>query len=159
MPIRRTFGCEVCGHFLTQELTLEHADWPAPMCPHCEGLSDMQQKFRPPAIAGTNTYESNRVRANKIAEDIAEKDYGVADMNVEGYRGVRNKVRYKDDNRQGGSVWGATSEALNRAIAMSRQDRIANGVADGLTVLHENLRNGSQPDLIEVSKKRSMRVW
>ena len=159
MPIRRTFGCEVCGHFLTQELTLEQADWPAPTCPHCEGLNDMQQEFRPPAIAGTDTYESNRVRASKRAEQIAEQDYGVADMFIEGRRGERNKVRYKDDNRQGGSTWGATSEALNRAIAMSRQDRITNGVADGLTVLHENLRNGSQPDLIEVSKKRSMRVW
>ena len=154
MPIRRTFGCEVCGHFLTQELTLEQADWPAPLCPHCEGLSEMQQEFRPPAIGG-----SDYGKAAKLAETIAAQDYGVADINIEGRQGVRNKVRYKDDNRQGGSVWGATNEALNRAIAMSRQDRVANGVADGLTVLHENLRNGSQPDLIEVSKKRSMRVW
>jgi hypothetical protein len=53
--------------------------------------------------------------------------------------------------------WGFASEALEAAVAIGRQSRLTYG--SGLDVLHDNLTSGAQPDLIELSKRRSPRVW
>ena len=145
MPIRRTYMCGDCANVMEVTLSLAEADAPPPICPVCRGRPPMRQDFKPVAIGG-----SNRSKAVKIAENIAEKDYGVADMNIEGKEGVRNKVRYKQaaDN---GTSWGASSEALHNAIALGRETRLQHG--SGLDIIK------SMPDLIAESKKRSMRVW
>ena len=79
-------------------------------------------------------------------------------MHVGGHVGDRPKVRFKDEPTQSqGSSWMPINPQMQQAIALGRQNRLKNG--SGLDVLQENLRNGSQPDLIELSKKRSMRVW
>jgi hypothetical protein len=106
----------------------------------------MRQEFKPPAIIG-----SHRYKATKLAEDIAEKDYNVADMKVEGYEGVRNKVRYKDQRSDSSSSWGINREALEAAAVSGRQMRLQHG--SGLDIIKE------MPDLIANSKRRSMRVW
>jgi hypothetical protein len=111
----------------------------------------MQQEFKPVAIGG-----SDRARAVKLAETIAEQDYGVADMFVKGRQGERNKVRYKDQKvGNWGQVNGAaiSNEMLNQAIAIGRQTRLANGGVDGI----DTIKAG--PDLIKISKERCMKIW
>ena len=144
MPIVRTYACPDCGHFL--EVTLAMADWdaPPPECPRC--AVQTRQEFTPVAIGG-----SHRARAVKIAEEIAAKDYNVADMNVEGYEGVRNKVRYKDQTSRNAGNWGAGGAALQNALALGRKTRLEHG--SGLDVIK------TMPDLIQESKKRSARIW
>ena len=147
MPIVRTYACETCGKFL--ELTLSSSEWeaPAPECPACSAGA-MAQEFRAPAIGG-----SARARAVKIAETIAERDYGVADMHVEGYEGVRNKVTYKDKGTTvSGAQWTGNREAIEAAAAIGRQTRMQYG--SGLDILQKALKSGDQPDLIENSKRR-----
>jgi endogenous inhibitor of DNA gyrase (YacG/DUF329 family) len=159
MPIRRTFACPDCGHFLEVELSLEEYDALPPECPNCQA-DDMQQEFKPFAIGG-----SARAKAVKLAEDIMEKDYGVADAKVEGKEGGTPTVRYKDvtidQARQAmataaPSTWTAGNETLQTAMAYGRQTRLKHG--SGLDVLQHNLKNGSEPDLIEISKRRAIRV-
>jgi hypothetical protein len=42
-------------------------------------------------------------------------------------------------------------------MALGRQTRREHG--DGLDVLQHSLKTGAQPDLIAISKRRSMKVW
>jgi hypothetical protein len=145
--------CADCGHGL--EVTLRADQWqePAPVCPVCEA-HEMDQEFRPVAIGG-----SHRAKAVAIAEDIIDKDYGVADFKAEGREGGRAKVRYKDATVSNPSNWITVdgNAQFATAAALGRQTRQQFG--DGLDVLQANLRSGAQPDLIEVSKRRSMKVW
>jgi hypothetical protein len=152
MPIVRTFMCPDCAHQLRVTLTMEQWDEPPPECPRCT-TRPMDIDFRPIAIGG-----STRARAIKLAEDIAEKDYHVADMNVDNREGGKPKVRYKDQNRVTPHQWGVAQEALQTAIALGRQTRQQHG-GDGLDMLQRALKEGVQPDLIEQSKKRAMKIW
>lgn len=147
--IIRTYGCEHCNHTLTVELRSEQWDQEPPECPRCANTT--HQEFVPPAIGG-----SLRGKATALALDIAEKDYGVADIQADGKPEGRPKVRFRDQT-ESTSTWGVQTEALSQAIAAGRESRLKYG--SGLDVLQTSLKNGSQPDLIEASKRRSMRVW
>lgn len=152
MPIVRTYACPNCNHFLRVTLSADQVDAPPPECPRCAAW-DMQQEFRAPAIVG-----SSSSRAHAIAEDIAAKDYNVADMNGGRHEGEPTKVRYRDQPTVAqASSWGQASETLQAAISAGRQNRLRYG--SGLDVLHSALKDGSQPDLIELSKQRSIRVF
>jgi hypothetical protein len=80
-------------------------------------------------------------------------------MFIEGKEGVRNKVKYKDSTRIDGAQWTGNREALEAAISIGRQTRMESGGNSGLDILQKALKTGDQPDLIELSKRRSMRVW
>jgi hypothetical protein len=161
MPIVRTFGCGDCGHFMDVTLTMEQVDEEPPLCPRCAEASlskQMAQEFKPIAIGGSTVG-----RAVKLAETIAAEDYGVADMQHDTRYGGTPKVRYKD---QGNSMqqaqvssWGAPGNVLSEAMALGRQTRMANGGYSGVDTLQKMLKDGTQPDLIENSKRRAMRVW
>lgn len=150
--IVRTFMCNECGHRLELTLSMDQWDSPPPDCPEC-ARHPMDIDFRPIAIGG-----SHRARAVALAEKIAEEDYQVADFKSDGREGGRPKVRYKDQNKVTPTQWGAAQEVLQTAIALGRQTRIQHG-GDGLDMLQRALKSGDQPDLIEQSKKRSMRIW
>lgn len=152
MPIVRTYACERCGNFLTVTLpTLDHADDPAPECPHCSIAT--VQEFRPFAIGG-----STKVRAADLAQTIAHEDYGVADIEVDHRHDSVPKVRFKDQGTPGqASAWGASGAMLEQAISIGRDTRMRHG--SGLDILQNALKDGTQPDLIEASKRRSMRIW
>lgn len=151
MPIVRTYQCEQC--FNRIELTLAAEDWdaPAPDCQIC--ARQLQQQFKPVAIGG-----SISGKAHAIAEDIASNDYHVADMQRERRPEGTPKVRYKDAGSTPAQAtnWGATNEALSMAIAAGRETRLNYG--SGLDVLQANIKSGVEPDLIEISKRRSIRV-
>ena len=158
MPIVRTYACPECNHMI--EVTLAAEDWDAepPNCPRCiawDFEEPMRQEFKAPAIVG-----SPRARATALAEDIAAKDYHVADMQRDKHAPTP-KVRYQDQNP---SNWGKapdgsviTPAAIQQAMALGRQTRLNFG--DGLDVLQSNLKNGAEPDLIEISKRRSTKIW
>lgn len=153
MPIVRTYQCGECFHRMEVTLRGDQWDEEPPDCPACAARR-MNQEFKPPAIGGS-TY----ARAVKVAETIAAEDYGVADMKIEGYHGVPNKVRYKDQpNPAQRSTWGAGEQALQMALRSGREVRTKHG-GDGLDILQANLKSGAQPDLIEVSKKNMMRIY
>ena len=155
MPIMRTYMCGDCGHTLDVTLSAEQWNAQPPDCPRCLERGEWNtthQEFKPPAIGG-----SIRSRAIKLAEDIAEKDYGVADFKSDGREGGRPKVRYKDASAVPPSSWALPNESLAQAVALGRESRLRYG--SGLDVLHSTLKDGTQPDLIELSKRRSMRVW
>lgn len=152
MPIVRTFMCGECGHHLQVTLSMDEWDSPPPECPEC-ARRPMDIDFRPIAIGG-----SIKAKAVALAEDIAEKDYGVADFKSDGRDGGRPKVRYKDQKKQTPHSWGVANEALQTAIALGRQTRLQHG-GDGLDMLQRALKDGIQPDLIEQSKRRAMKVW
>lgn len=152
MPIARSYMCPDCGHQVDVVLSADEWDAPPPYCEVCE-RREMHQEFKPPAIGG-----SVASRAIRLAEDIAEKDYGVADFKSDGREGGRPKVRYKDATPGVlPSSWGGAAGAIQQAAALGRETRLRYG--SGLDVLHSTLKDGSQPDLIELSKKRSMKVW
>lgn len=159
MPIVRTYGCENCGHLLEVTLSLEQWDAPAPQCPRCQD-NDLRQQFKPVAVTG-----SHAARARDLAEDIAAKDYGVADMEWRKNReqDQRTPHRLKDETPQSvgqatGSQWGVTGEALQQAVKLGREVRLNHG-GSGLDMLQRALKDGTQPDLIEMSKRRAMKVW
>lgn len=156
MPIVRTYGCGQCGHFLEVTLTMEQADDPPPECPAC--AAQTRQEFRPVAIGG-----SHIGRATKLAETIAHEDYGVADLQVDGREGSVPKVRYRDQGtamqQAQISSWGATGEMLQTAMNIGRQTRMESGGYSGVDMLQSMLKSGEQPDLIEISKRRAMKVW
>ena len=156
MPIVRSYMCNECGHYMNVTLTAEQWDEPAPNCPRCNAWDfkePMQQDFKPAAIGG-----SVRSKAEKLTEDILEKDYHVGDIQRDRHEGVAPKVRYKDQNAPiNSSTWGVAREALESAIASGRQNRLKHG--SGLDVLQQNLKNGTEPDLIELSKRRAMRIY
>ena len=113
----------------------------------------MAQDFQPVAIGG-----SNRAKATRIAEDIMQNDYGVADYQRERHEGSAPKVRYADQGSPAQrSTWGVGREALESAIATGRQTRLKHG--GGLDVLQNSLKSGAQPDLLEISKRRAIKVW
>ena len=152
MPILRTYMCPDCAMHL--EVTLSADEWeaPPPDCPRCNGMT--HQDFKPIAIGG-----SVAGRAAKMAETIATEDYHVADMNVTAKgQGDVPSVRYKDTTSSVlPSTWGsANQEMLEGAASLGRETRLRYG--NGLDVLQHALKTGSQPDLIEISKRRSMRV-
>jgi DNA-directed RNA polymerase subunit RPC12/RpoP len=149
MSIRRTYGCNSCGKFLQVTLELKDYDAPPPECPHCSAVTE--QEFQPIAIGG-----SDRSKAVKIAEDIMAKDYGVADAKVEGKQGGTPTVRYKDQS-QNGSFWGIAQDTMAAALTAGRASRLKHG--NGLDVLHSNIKNGVEPDLIALSKRKSLRVY
>lgn len=138
MPIIRTYGCPRCGHFLEVTLTAEQWDSPAPECPAC-AARQMQQEFKAPGIVG-----SPRSKAVKLAETIAEQDYGVTNITSRG-EGERPKVSYKRGDSSP-SAWGVTGDALEAAVAQGRQTRQKYG--SSLDIIK------SMPDLIEESKNR-----
>ena len=153
MPIVRTFQCEECFHRVELTLTMEQWDEPPPPCPAC-ATRQMQQEFKPPGLIG-----SPRSRAVKIAETIASEDYGVADFKAEGKEGHAAKHRLKDQPAPiSQSTWTANMETIAAAAAQGRRTRLESG-GDGLDLLKAALKDGSQPDLIEQSKKRMMKVW
>lgn len=150
MPILRTYRCQECGYGMTVELRAEQWDTPPPECPQCARF-DMGQEFAPPAITG-----SAARKAADIALDIAENDYKIADIQPDHRQGSVPKVRYRDQSA-GSSSWGAAGAALEQAVALGRENRLRHG--SGLEVLQTSLKNGTQPDLIEISKRRSIRGW
>lgn len=160
MPIVRTYQCGDCFHRMT--VTLDSSEWnaPPPDCPACaqRDAQPMQQEFRPVAIGG-----SHRARAVALAEKIAAEDYHVADMKVEGKEGGRPKVRYKDVTpTQMPSSWGQTAAGitvdLGAAMRSGHEVRTKHG-GNGLDILQRALKDGSQPDLIEVSKRNMARIY
>ena len=54
-----------------------------------------------------------------------------------------------------GGWWGIAAEVLEAAVVAGRQTRLKYG--SGLDVLQADLKSGAQPDLIELSKRRSLR--
>lgn len=153
MPIIRTFACPACNHMMEMVLTMEQSDDPPPDCPACERRGQMQQEFRPVALGG-----STAGRAGKLTEEILQNDYQVADMSKPQHEGDQRKIRYKDQvAAHPASTWNVTQDALQGAIAAGRQMRLQHG--SGLDILQRNLETGAQPDLIELSKRRSMKVW
>lgn len=153
MPVVRTYGCADCGHFIEVTLTMEQVDDPPPDCPYCANRA-MQQEFKAPGIVN----HSARSRATALAEDIMQKDYGVADFQRARQLGDRPSVRYSDQsNTMQRSTWGQAHAALEQAVAIGRQTRLKHG--SGLDVLQSALKTGAQPDLIEASKRRAIRVW
>jgi hypothetical protein len=156
MPIVRTYGCGSCGHFIEVTLAMEQADDPPPGCPRCATIT--QQEFKPVAIGGSTVG-----KAVKLAETIAHEDYGVADMQHDTRQGGTPKVRYKDQGtalqQQQISSWGAPGNILSEALTLGRQTRMANGGYSGVDTLQAMLKSGEQPDLIEASKRRAMKVW
>jgi putative FmdB family regulatory protein len=152
MPIVRTYACEDCMHMMDVTLSMDQIDDPAPECPMCAQRS-MRQEFRPVALSGSATG-----RAHALAEEIASSDYHVSDMTVGRKEGDRTKVRYKDTTANvPASTWSAAQETLQQAVAAGRQSRLKYG--NGLDVLQANLKSGAEPDLIEASKRRMIKLW
>jgi hypothetical protein len=150
MPIVRNYMCPECGAYWT--VTLSHDQWndPPPECERC--ARQAQQEFQPFAIGG-----SDRARAEKITEDILEKDYHVGDIERDHRAESIPKVRYQDQGRPANpATWGAARAALESAISVGRDSRKKYG--SGLDVLQANLKSGAEPDLIEISKRRALRV-
>ena len=141
--ILRTYGCEQCNHMMTVELRADQWDQEPPECPACSNVT--YQEFRAPGIVG-----SVRSKAAALALDIAEKDYGVADIQADGKEGGTPKVRFKD-GAGGASSWGTSGGALEQAVALGRQTRLQHG--SSLDIIK------GMPDLIAESKKRSTRIW
>ena len=79
-------------------------------------------------------------------------------MQSDGREGGKPRVRYKDQtSTQLASTWGSASAMMSTALALGRQTRINHG--SGLDVLQHALKTGAQPDLIEASKRRALRVF
>ena len=148
--ILRTYVCPECNYIVEVELRADQWAELPPNCPNCIE-PDLLQDFKPPAIGG-----SNQAKAVKMAQDIAERDYGVADLQTSRREGAPTKVRYRDQS-PGTSSWGAANAAMAQAVALGRENRLRYG--SGLEVLQTNLKNGTQPDLIELSKRRSAKIW
>lgn len=152
--IRRTFMCPECAHRMEIVLSSDQWNSPPPSCEKCDARQ-MNQEFKPPAIGG-----SVRVRAAKITEDIIARDYNVANFHSDHRPGGVGKVRYKDETpntmqASWNAMQGGGGSMLETAINLGK----ANRGRDGLDILQKNLRSGVQPDLIEQSKRRSIKVW
>lgn len=154
MPIQRTFMCPECSHRM--EVTLASEDWDAPP-PSCEACdARMAQEFKPPAIGG-----SISMKAHAVAEDIMANDYHVANASFDSREGGTPKIRFKDQSAsQLASSWSSAQvgEALKTAIQIGKQTRRETG-GDGLDILKHTLASGAQPDLIEASRRRAIKVW
>lgn len=155
MPITRTYMCPECA--MRIEVVLDSQDWdkPPPSCEFCDARA-MNQEFHPPAIGG-----SNMSKAAKLAEEIMATDYKVANFTPDGRVGGTGKVRYKDETAglMPSSFQKAQhAEMLQTAIGIGRQNRREFG-PDGLDMLRKGIMEGTQVDLIEASKRRSIKVW
>jgi hypothetical protein len=140
-------------------LTAEQWDDPPPDCPNCQTV-DMRQEFKPIPVVG-----SHAARARALAEDVAEKDYHVSDLQWRKDRNVAQATPHRLKDETPGSVaaatgsnWGVTGDALKQAVALGREVRLKHG-GSGLDMLQRALKDGTQPDLIEVSKRRAMKIW
>jgi hypothetical protein len=136
------------------DVVLPAEDWdkPPPSCEACDAR-EMRQQFQPPAIGG-----SVGAKARRIAEDIIANDYSVADIQFGNRQGGTSKVRYKDQSpTMMQSNWGSIANALETAVAIGRETRLQHG--NGLDILQRNLASGAQPDLIEASKRKAIKVW
>jgi hypothetical protein len=155
MPIMRTYMCGECSHRMEVVLDADQWDAPPPSCDMCDAR-ETRQEFQPPRIGG-----SIKGRARALAEDIIANDYGVADVKFDNRQGGKPKVRYKDQSStQLQATWGGqVANALETAISIGKQTRRENGGGDGLDMLKANLASGAQPDLIEASKRRAIKVW
>jgi len=152
MPIVRSYMCQSCGHYLSVTLRADQWEEPPPDCPRCNVVREMQQDFKPPGIVGTSAYS----KAQKITEDILANDYKVGDINRSPSRA---NLRYKDQAPppNTASAWQASREMLQGAAAAGKQIRERFG--SGLDVLHSNIKSGAEPDLIELSKRKAIRIW
>lgn len=151
-------------HMMDVVLSMDQVDDPPPPCPKCAmrghppspgmpSYGQMRQEFKPFAIGGSAT-----AKAHALAEDIAANDYNVGDIQIARKEGDNNKVRYKDQSAViAPSQWTVARDTLEHAIASGRQSRLRHG--SGLDVLQENLKSGAEPDLIENSKRQSIKVW
>ena len=113
----------------------------------------MNQDFKPVAIGG-----SNHFKAARLAEKIAEEDYGVSNIDTTGSReGDVPKVTYKDSPQVSiaPSGWGKVDqEGWARGLASGRRTRSELGGGGWI----EGLKQA--PDLIENSKRYKMgRGW
>jgi hypothetical protein len=149
--IIRTYGCADCGYLMEVELRSDQWDQEPPPCPQC-AAHPMNQEFKPVAIGG-----SARAKAVKIAETIASEDYNVADFTATKHEGSTTQPRYKDQTPAQASAWLAQNASFAQAAALGHETRSRYG--DGLDILQRNLKTGEQPDLIELSKRRSIKVW
>ena len=153
MPIIRTYGCPDCSRLIEVTLPADQWDAPPPSCDACDAR--MGQEFKAPAIGGSKSY-----RAHKLAEDIIANDYGVADVKFDNRQGGTPTVRYKDQTAATiGSSWQGANQLLEQAVSIGKQTRRENGGFDGLDMLKRNLASGAQPDLIEASRRRAIKVW
>jgi hypothetical protein len=153
MPIMRTYMCPDCSHRMEVTLPADQWDAPPPSCEACD--IRMGQEFKPPAIGG-----SISMRAHRVAEDILANDYQVADVKFDNRQGGTPKVRYKDQTAATiGSSWQGANQLLEQAVAIGKQTRREAGGFDGLDMLKANLASGAQPDLIEASRRRAIKVW
>ena len=144
--------CPECTHRIEVILSTDEWDSPPPDCPRCAEQA-MRQEFKPVAIGGSNVG-----RAAALAETIMREDYQVADYKSDRRAGGRGQVRYTDQGKPNAQAWGAAEGVLNTAIALGRETRLKHG-GDGLDMLQRALRSGDQVDLIEQSKRRSMKVY
>jgi putative FmdB family regulatory protein len=85
MPIR-TYGCPDCGNVMDVVLTVAEWETPPPDCPVC--TAQTEQHFKPFAVGG-----SVQGRAAAIAQDIAEKDFGLTNFEL-GRHGEPAAPRY-----------------------------------------------------------------
>jgi hypothetical protein len=152
------------------ELRSDQWDEPPPPCPQC-AKEEIDLDFRPIALGG-----STKARAIKYAEKIAEEDYHVADMQLDGHGG-KPKVRYKEPKilkelgekaakeagrarvSHGAAHWTQNQEALHAALSAGREARMAQGGHTGLDILQKNLADGTQADLIKNSRRLSAKIW
>ena len=139
------------------EVVLSAEDWDKspPSCEACDAR-EMTQEFKPFGIGG-----SIHANAARITEDIIANDYGVSNFNSDHRMGAVPKVQYKDQTANVlPSAWqkAAHNETLQQAIAIGQRNR-REFKMDGLDILKRNIMDGTQPDLIEASKRRSIKVW
>jgi hypothetical protein len=155
MPIMRTYMCPDCSHRMEVMLSAEDWNAPPPSCESCDAR-ETRQEFQPPRIGG-----SVSMRAHRVAEDIIANDYQVANVQFDNRQGGVPKVRYKDQSATTlQSTWGGQiANAVETAAAIGKQTRRENGGFDGLDMLKANLASGAQPDLIEASRRRAIKVW
>ena len=155
MPIARTYFCPECAHRIEVILSADEWNAPPPSCENCDA-AETRQEFKAPAIGG-----SVSMRAHRLAEDIIANDYKVANVQFDNRQGGVPKVRYKDQSAtQLQATWGGQiANAVETAAAIGKQTRRENGGFDGLDMLKANLASGAQPDLIEASRRRAIKVW
>jgi len=158
VPIARTYQCPECNHRMEVMLAPEQWDAPPPSCEACDA-HETNQVFSPPAIGG-----SISSRAAAITEQIIANDYGVANFHGEHRMGGTPQVRYKDQSANVlPATWQAAQQTLTQAIEVGRAHRHVRyekgPSGNALDVLKGALASGEQPDLIDASKRRAIKVW
>jgi len=140
-------------------LSAEQWDAPAPSCEACDARETNQVFERGPAIGG-----SLAAKAARITESIIANDYGVANFKGEHREGGTPQVRYKDESPGVlPASWQAAQGMLAQAVDVGRAQRHIRyekgPQGNALDVLKGALASGEQPDLIERSKSRAIKVW